>query len=58
MLGLGIDTIDEDEDEKLEVEGVPFIVASDFILRYGDEYSVAFNADGQMVVEALAATSD
>ena len=55
ILGLGIDECDEDEDEKIMVADVPFIADADFLLRYGREFSVCFNAEGQIAVEALAA---
>ena len=58
ILGLGIEEMEEDEDEKIEVEGVPFIADADFLLRYGREFKASFNEEGQMVVEALAAAED
>ena len=58
ILGLAIEEMDEDEDEKVEIEGVPFIADADFLLRYGREFKAAFNEEGMMVVEALAADQD
>ena len=55
ILGLGTDELNEDEDEQIELDSVPFIADADFLLRYGREFAVSFNEEGQMVVEALAA---
>lgn len=57
ILGLAIEELDEDEDEKIEIDGVPFAAEADFLLRYGREFSVALE-DGRMVVQALAAEED
>ena len=54
IIGLGVDELDEDEDEKMDVAGVPFIAESDFLLRYGREFAVSFGEEGQIAVEALA----
>lgn len=58
MLGLAIEEMDEDEDEKIEINGVPFIAESDFLQRYGKEFKASFNDEGQMVVEALGISED
>lgn len=35
MLGLGMDEADEEEDEQISVNEVPFIASRDFLLKYG-----------------------
>ena len=54
ILGLGIEEMDEDEDEKTVVAGLPFIAETDFLLRYGRSFAVTFNESGQIEVTALA----
>lgn len=58
ILGLGVDEPVEDEDEEMEIRGVPFIAESDFLHRYGREFKVNFSDDGQMVVEALGQSTN
>ena len=53
MLGLGMEEMDEDEDKKIEIDGVPFIAADDFLLKYGKDYALSFNEDKQVVLTAL-----
>ena len=55
MLGLGIEEMDEDEDEKIMVGDLPFIAEKDFLLKYGQKFSLSFNDDKQLVLTALAA---
>lgn len=55
MLGLGMEEMDEDEDKKIEIDGVPFIAADDFLLKYGRDYALSFNEDKQVVLTALEA---
>lgn len=46
-----MDEMDEDEDEKLEIDGVPFIVSEDFLLKYGKDFSLFFNDEKQVVLK-------
>ena len=48
-----MDEMDEDEDEKIEVEGIPFIADESFLLKYGKTYDLSFNEDKQVVLTAL-----
>jgi len=50
-----MEEMDEDEDEKISVNGVPFIAERDFLLKYGREFALSFNDDKQVVLTALAA---
>ena len=45
--------MDEDEDEKIEINGVPFIAAEDFLTKYGKAFQLSFNEDKQVVLTAL-----
>lgn len=53
MLGLGMEEMDEDEDEKIDVNGVPFIAEDSFLLKYGRNFDLSFNDDKQVVLTAL-----
>lgn len=53
MLGLGMDEMDEDEDERIEIDGVPFIASELFLLKYGKKFQLSFNKDKQVVLTAL-----
>ena len=55
MLGLGMEEMDEDEDKKIEIDGVPFIASEDFLLKYGKDYDLSFNEEKQVVLTALEA---
>ena len=57
MLGLGMDEKDEDEDEQLDVKGIPFIAGQDFLLKYGRAFELSFNDDKQVVLTPLEATN-
>ena len=53
ILGLALEEKDEDEDEGVVVEDVTFIADSDFLLRYGRKFALAFNDEKQVEVRAL-----
>ncbi|HMM38214.1 MAG TPA: ErpA-related iron-sulfur cluster insertion protein [Desulfovibrio sp.] len=55
MLGLGMEEADEDEDERIDVDGVPFIAEKDFLLKYGKSYTLTFDENKQTVLNATAA---
>ncbi len=50
-----MEEMDEDEDEKIVVEDVPFIADNDFLTKYGKAYELSFNEDRQVVLTALNA---
>ena len=50
-----MDEMDEDEDEKIVVEDVPFIADNDFLMKYGKAFELSFNEDRQVVLTALNA---
>ena len=52
VLGLGMEEMYEDEDEKVVVEDVPFIADKDFLTKYGKAYELSFNEDRQVVLTA------
>ncbi len=52
FIGLGLDTFNEDEDEKIDVRGVPFIAEKSFLLKYGKTYELEMGEDRQVVVKA------
>ena len=49
--------MDEDEDEKVVVEDVPFIADKDFLTKYGKAYELSFNDEKQVEVKALDSDS-
>ena len=53
MLGLGMDEMDEDEDEKIEINGIPFVADDSFLLKYGRSFDISFNNDKQVMLTAL-----
>ena len=50
ILGLGMDEPDEEEDD-----GVPFVAARDFLDKYGKRFSLGYNANREVLLEALDA---
>lgn len=50
ILGLGIDEFDEDEDEKIDVQGVPFIAEKDFLLKHGHSFELSFNQNKEVLL--------
>ena len=50
-----MEEMDEDEDEKIVVEDVPFIADRDFLTKYGNAYELSFNEDRQVVLTASGA---
>ena len=51
MLGLGMEEMDEDEDEKIEVDGVPFIAEGAFLHKHGRNFELSFNEEKQLVLK-------
>jgi len=50
-----MDEMDEDEDAKIEIDGVPFIASEDFLTKYGKAFALSFNEEKQVVLTALEA---
>lgn len=48
-----MEEMDEDEDEKILVDDVPFIADNDFLTKYGKAYELGFNDEKQVEVRAL-----
>ena len=55
MLGLGMDEADEEEDEQISVNEVPFIASRDFLLKYGKNFDLHLDDAGQVILAALDA---
>ncbi|SKA67159.1 iron-sulfur cluster insertion protein [Desulfobaculum bizertense DSM 18034] len=55
MLGLGMDEPEEDDDEQIEVNDVPFIADEDFLLKYGHKFELSFSEKKEVVLTALEA---
>lgn len=55
MLGLGMDEPEEDDDEQIEVNDVPFIADEDFLLKYGHKFELSFSDKKEVVLTALEA---
>ncbi|MES9997632.1 ErpA-related iron-sulfur cluster insertion protein [Desulfovibrio aminophilus] len=53
MLGLGLEEAVEDEDERIDVNGVPFIAERDFLLKHGKSYALTFDENKETVLTAL-----
>lgn len=53
ILGFAIDEFDEDEDEKQEISGLPFIIEEDLIVKYGREFKAEFNDKKEVVLTAV-----
>ena len=54
-LGLGLDEMDEDEDEKIIVDGVPVLAGQDFLMKYGSSYEISRNAENKVILTPLEA---
>lgn len=50
MLGLGMDEADEEEDEQISVNEVPFIASRDFLLKYGKNFDLHLDDAGQVIL--------
>ena len=50
LIGLSIDKFDENEDEKTNVGGVPFIAEKNFLEKYGKSYELGMGENKQVVV--------
>ena len=48
-----MDEADEDEDEQLTVQDVPFIAEEDFLMKHGSAFSLTFNDNKEVVLAAL-----
>ena len=52
---LGMDEPDEEEDICIDIDGVPFVAARDFLDKYGKRFSLGYNANREVLLEALDA---
>lgn len=50
MLGLGIDELNDDEDEIYTTSGLSFIAEKDFIIKYGTHYKLSIQKDSKEIV--------
>ncbi|MDD2967717.1 MAG: hypothetical protein PHN64_09635 [Desulfovibrionaceae bacterium] len=57
MLGLGIDEMDEDEDEQISIKNIPFIAEKDFLMKYGTAFELTMNEHKEVVLTPLGTTS-
>ncbi|ADP87251.1 hypothetical protein [Nitratidesulfovibrio vulgaris] len=48
-----MDELDEDEDEQIEVNGVPFSANKDFLVKYGTAYSLTFGENREVVLSPV-----
>ena len=44
--------MDEDEDEKILIEDVPFIADNDFLTKYGKAYELSYGENKEVVLTA------
>ena len=54
ILGLSFEEMDDDEDEKIVMDGIPFIAERDFLLKYGRSFSLGFNEDRQVTLTPVS----
>ncbi|MDO4840314.1 MAG: ErpA-related iron-sulfur cluster insertion protein [Desulfovibrionaceae bacterium] len=52
-IGLSIDKFDENEDEKADVRGVPFIAEKEFLMKYGKSFELSMGESKQVVVSPV-----
>lgn len=52
-IGLSIDKFDENEDEKADVRGVPFIAEKEFLMKYGKSFELSMGENKQVVVSPV-----
>jgi hypothetical protein len=57
VLGLGIDEMDEDEDEQISIKNIPFIAEKDFLIKYGTAFELTMNEQKEVVLTPLGTTS-
>lgn len=50
-----MDELDEDEDEKIDVNGVPFSASRDFLAKYGTGFNLAFGENREVVLSPVEA---
>lgn len=48
-----MDEADEEEDEQISVNDVPFIASRDFLLKYGKNFDLHLDDAGQVILAAL-----
>ena len=50
MLGLGMDEPDEDDDVRMDIDGVPFVAEKDFLSKYGTSFTLGFNDNKEVLL--------
>ena len=58
ILGLGMDEMDEDEDEQIVIKEIPFVAEKDFLLKYGTDFALDFSDKKEVVLTALHSPTD
>lgn len=53
ILGIAVDDELNEEDRKVEIGDIPFVIEDDLIERYGKEYEIKQNNEGQIEVIGL-----
>lgn len=47
-----MDEPDEDEDEQMDIDGVPFAVEKDFLEKYGTSFTLKYGENKEVVLTA------
>ncbi len=56
-LGPSIDEYNEDEDEKMDINGISFIIEQDLILKYGSNFRISIDEAQEIAVKSLSSSS-
>ena len=52
-----MDEFDEDEDEQIDIDGVPFAAEKDFLEKYGTAFTLSYGENKEVVLTANQAES-
>ena len=47
-----MDEFDEDEDEQIDIDGVPFAAKKDFLEKYGTAFTLSYGENKEVVLTA------
>ena len=50
-----MDEFDEDEDEQIDIDGVPFAAEKDFLEKYGTAFTLSYGENKEVVLTATEA---
>ncbi|NJB69151.1 hypothetical protein GGQ74_002848 [Desulfobaculum xiamenense] len=50
-----MDEFDEDEDARIEVDGMPFIAEKDYLEKYGTAFALSFGENNEVVLSPVEA---